>query len=222
MAGGILAGALLAVIAGGAVVSLSEDRMPSGPAVAPADAAPPASLINYNPQTGLVSVEELSYTVPGEPYSCDAAPEEREPAFTSWHSCFAFVHENYDDGIDWVSMSNLGILSDQVSTPGDLERTADDAFLEVVNRDYLGTKITIRKRQEQSLDIGAPGRSRLITANLHYSIKNLPSKYDVIVFAITRLESGAYAAWYATRTDDTPKSLRDVLITSAETLKARK
>ena len=76
VAGGVLAAALLAVIAGGAVVSLTEDRMPSGPGIAPADAAPATALIDYDPQSGLVSVEELSYTVPGEPFSCDAVAEE--------------------------------------------------------------------------------------------------------------------------------------------------
>ncbi len=89
IAGGILAAVLLAVMAGGAVVSLTEDRMPTGPAVAPADAAPPPALIDYNPQTGRVSAEEMSYTVPGRPYRCDAAAAERQPTFRSVHSCFA-------------------------------------------------------------------------------------------------------------------------------------
>ena len=145
-----------------------------------------------------------------------------ELLFRSWHSCFAFVHENYEPtGLDWVSTSNLAVLSDRIITPGNLERTADDAFREIVEWDYAGTKITVRKRQDQPLDIGAPGHSRLITANLHYSIKDLPSKYDVIVVAVTQLESGAYAVWYATRADDASKSLREVLIKSAGTLEAR-
>ena len=224
VAGGVLAAALLAVIAGGAVVSLTEDRMPRGPGIAPADAAPATALIDYDPQSGLVSVEELSYTVPGEPFSCDAVAEERLPAFRSSHSCFAFVHENYDSsGLDWVSTANLGVLDDRVSTPGNLERTADDTFESILlNHDYLGTKITVRKRQEQSLDLGVPGRSRLISADLHYSIKDVPSRYDRIVVAVTQLESGAYAAWYATRPNDASKSVIDALNNSASTLRARK
>jgi hypothetical protein len=224
IAGVVLAAALLAVIAGGTVVSLTEDRMPTGPAVAPADAAPAPAVIDYDPQSGRVSAEEMSYTVPGRPYRCDAAAEERPPTSRSVHSCLAFVHENYDaTGLDWVSTSNVGVLDDRVVTPGDVERTADATFESIVSSHYdEATKITVRKRQEQPLDLGAPGRSRLISADLHYSIKDLPSSHDRIVLAVTELESARYAVWYATRPNDASKSIRDALDASARTITARK
>ena len=224
IAGGILAAVLLAVMAGGAVVSLTEDRMPTGPAVAPADAAPPPALIDYNPQTGRVSAEEMSYTVPGRPYRCDAAAAERQPTFRSVHSCFALVHENYDPtGRDWVSTSNFGVLNENLVTPDDLERTADDTFESILSSHHdIATKITVRKRQEQPLDLGAPGRSRLISADLHYAIEGVPSSHDRIVLAVTQLESGRYAVWYATRPNDASTMFRDALDTSARTITARK
>ena len=70
---------------------------------------------------------------------------------------------------------------------------------------------------------GAPvGQGILISADLHYSVKNVPSRYDVIGVVVVRLESGAYAAWYVMRPDDTPQSTRQVLRNSVGTFTARK
>jgi hypothetical protein len=221
VAGSILAAALLAVIAGGAVVSLAQDRMPSGPAVAPPAAE--AATVRYDPDLIRVELEEMTYSPPGEPFSCEATATERYPTFASRHSCFAFVHENYDaTGNDWVSTVSLGVAADPLVSPGDLDATAEAVFDSIVKQDYVGDLFTLKKRDKEPLDIGAPGKTVLLSAEVHFSIKNLPSRYDRLVVVVSQLESGAYGVWYAARADDAPKSMRTTLTNSAATLTARK
>ncbi len=50
----------------------------------------------------------------------------------------------------------------------------------------------------------------------------MPSSHDRIVLAVTQLESGRYAVWYATRPNDASTMVRDALDTSARTITARK
>ncbi len=84
------------------------------------------------------------------------------------------------------------------------------AFDSIVAQNYP-PDVKVRDRSAGPFE-GAPvGQGILISADLHYSVKNVPSRYDVIVVVVVRLESGAYAAWYVMRPDDTPKSTRQVL-----------
>ncbi|HSU34942.1 MAG TPA: hypothetical protein VLJ88_04720 [Propionibacteriaceae bacterium] len=217
----VLVVVVLAVIAVGAIVSFSTDRLPSGPAVAPPPAGPAPTRISYDAATRRTSIEELSYVAPAAPYVCQTAPAAQLPTFTTHLACHATVHEDYQpSGADWISAVGLGVLDpSQIQT--DVSATADQVFTSVVAQNYP-VGVEVRGRTNGSFGLAPAGQGIVITADLHYSVKNVPSRYDAIVVAVVKLESGAYAAWYGMRPDDTPKGTRQVLVESVQTLTARK
>ena len=217
----VLAVVVLSVIAVGAIVSFSTDRLPSGPAVAPPPAGPAETRISYDDATRRTAIEEMSYIAPPAPYVCPTTPAAQPPIFSTQLGCHAVVHEDYQpSGADWVSAVGMGVL-DQSQIGPDVSATAAEVFTSVVAQNYpVGVKV--RDRTNGAFGLAPAGQGILITADLHYSVKNVPSRYDAIVVAVVKLESGAYAAWYGMRPNDTPKSTRQVLVDSVQTLTARK
>ena len=204
----VLAVVVLAVIAVGAIVSFSTDELPTGPAVAPPPAGPAPTRISYEAATRKTAIEEMSYVAPAAPYVCQTAPAAQLPTFTTQLACHAAVHEDYQpSGADWVSATGMGVL-DQSQIKADVAATADQAF--DIDR---GPELPDRRQGARPYDrpvrgLAPAGQGILITADLHYSVKNVPSRYDAIVVVVVKLESGAYAAWYGMRPNDTPKSTR--------------
>ena len=217
----VLGVVVLAVIAVGAIVSFSTDRLPSGPAVAPPSVGPAPTRISYDAATRRTAIEEMSYIGPAAPYVCQTAPAAQLPTFTTQLACHAAVHEDYQpSGADWVSAVGMGVL-DPSQIRADVAATADQVFDSIVAQNYP-PGVKVRDRSADPFEGAPAGQAILIGADLHYSVKNVPSRYDAIVLVVVKLESGAYGAWYAMRPNDTPKSTRDVLVDSANTFTARK
>ena len=114
----------------------------------------------------------------------------------------------------------MGVL-DQSQVESDVAATADQVFDSIVAQNYP-PDVKVRDRSADPFEGAPAGQGILIGADLHYSVKNVPSRYDAIVIVVVKLESGAYGAWYAMRPNDTPKSTRQVLVDSANTFTARK
>ncbi len=131
------------------------------------------------------------------------------------------MHEDYrPSGADWVSATGMGVL-DGSQIKADVAATASQVFDTIVAQNYP-PDVRVRDRSAEEFR-GAPvGRGLQIFADLHYSVKNVPSRFDAVAVVVVRLESGAYAAWYGLRPNDTPKSTRQVLVDSVQTLTARK
>ncbi len=101
---GVLALALVAV---GLTVVLTQDRIRTGPAVAPPSAAPPSGLL-LDASTRTLKIENVRLVLPGPPYTCDREPRVMAPSFTSALSCDARVHTDYAGTDDWYANTGLG------------------------------------------------------------------------------------------------------------------
>ena len=64
----IVSAVLLATIAVGAIITLTADRPLTGPAVAPPTPTEAALAVTYDRVTRRLSVQELSVTMPNEPF----------------------------------------------------------------------------------------------------------------------------------------------------------
>ena len=218
----ITLGALvLALIAVGAVVSFSSDRLPSGPEVDPP--VQPAAVhtpINYDAQTRLASVREMHFVAPAEPFACMPAPNVQSGVFRSYFACDALVHENYAKSEDWHSSVGLAVLDDPLIVAGDLGQTAGKVAI-TLQAFYPAGQVTIRKRKLEDLNgIAPPGKSVLLSMELHLSVKDLPTAYDKLLIVVVELADGEYATWFAASPNDAPKEVAKVLKSSASTVTA--
>ena len=217
-----LATIVLALIAVGAVVALSADRPLTGPSVDP-PAGPKTPVVVYDYMTRVATVQELTFTAPGAPYSCTSYLEPQPPVFASLASCDVPVHPNYGgQGVDWASVAGLGPLSPSMVAAGDLNATADRAFDGLLGQFYARDRPTITRREREPVTGIAPeGKAVQINARVNVRIKGLATHYDKILLVVFELQSGSYAAWFGLAPNDMAKPTKAVLLTSLNTLKAQ-
>ena len=213
---------LLTVIAVGAIVSITADRPLTGPAVDPPPPTQPPAKIAYDPATRNVSFEEMTFIAPAAPFSCDPEPREVPGTFTSAFTCQALVHRNYDKkNNSWTASVALVRLDDRLRASGNLTSIASETLGAIAGQNYP-TKVTVRKLKSNKLVRIAPdGKAVHLSAELHVSVPNLPTRYDRLVLAVFELESGQHVAWYSLQPNDSPKDVGKARQNSAKTVTAR-
>jgi hypothetical protein len=218
----VVAVVLLTVIAVGAIVSITADRPLTGPAVNPPPPTQVPAEIAYDPATRKVSFEEMQFIAPAAPFSCDPKARQVPNAFASAFTCTALVHRNYDKkNSNWSAVVSLGHLDDRLRAGGDLTSIARSTFGAIVGRNYPA-KVTIKKAKSNPLVGVAPdGKAVLVSAELHVSVRNLPTRYDRLALAVVELKSGEHVAWYSLQPDDSPKDVVRARLNSSRTVTAR-
>ena len=218
----VVVGTLLVAVVGlGAVARVSEDRLPSGPALAPPAAAAAAPL-TFDPATRAASVGELQVMLPGPPYTCSSRPEPFTPAFASVLLCSTAVHEDIDGrGGDWSATAGAGILATDVVVAGDVQQTADQVFAAVRSRFFAQQQTTVTNLGTQPTGLTAAARSTIVTGEVRYRVPGVPSRYDRVVVVVVALADGRYAAVVSARPEKTPTATLDVLDASLASIRVR-
>ncbi len=218
----VLGAVLVAVVAVGAVVSASAERLPSGPAVTPPSPTAARASLAWQPDDNLATIGELRVVLPAAPYACSPEVTALSPTFTDFVGCSTVVHEDYDDedGV-WSATTGVGLVPDDLVVEDDLKRTADQVFASLRGQFYSGTKTTVRKLVASPTDRAPVGRSILVSGDIGYAIDGLPSRYDRTLVVVVLLADGTHAAWFSSRPDDTPAKAVEVLDASVATLTAQ-
>jgi hypothetical protein len=220
----IVGGVLLAIIAVGAIISVTADRPLTGPAVPPPPPTEAPLTLTYDSVSRAVSAEELKVVLPASPFTCDAGLRIVPDLFTSALSCTAAVHTDYDEKkSDWAANSGVGVLDEQVRSVKDLREMAAQTASGLITRNYTVEDVTIKKVKNVPFpDVAPEGKARVVRAELHVSYPDLPSAYDRMSVAVFELESGEHVAWWALEPNDSPKAVAAALEASAATVTARK
>ncbi len=218
-----VAGALvLAVLAVSAVTAYSEPRLDSGPAVAPpAPVVPVDHSIVFDRATRLVSVAEFRFTAPPAPFHCQD-PQVQTEVFRSFFACAAVVHpDDNPAGDDENASVGMAVLDRPLVEPGDLAVGVGKVERALQQRYPADAGITVKNRKLVKLTGVSPDdRSVLLTLDLHYRLGGRPARRDRMVIALVELEAGQQVAWFATRPDDAPKSMSELIDAAARTVSA--
>ncbi|SDR68824.1 hypothetical protein SAMN04488543_0045 [Friedmanniella luteola] len=149
-------------------------------------------------------------------------PQPALPTFTSVMICNAPVHADYDaDGSDWSATTGIGLVPDALVTRGDLQGTAAAVFASLRDQFFAGQETTVEKAVRQSWDGSRTGSSEARTAEIHYTVPGVPSRYDKTSVLVVELQSGGHAFWFSSRPDDTPRATLAVLDASLAGMTAR-
>lgn len=220
----ILVGAvLLALVAVGAVITLTADRPLTGPAVAPPPRTQPPLAVSYDTATRAATIEELRVVLPAEPFTCDDSPRQLPSVFDSAVTCVATVHDDYDDERDWSASTGIGLLPEQPATGAELRDRLATAAGAVLRNYYDLDDVTLKTVLNRPFpDVAPPGRARVVTGELHVAYQGLPTEFDTMRIAIVHLASGRYAVWWGLLPEDSPAPVRRALDAAAGSLTARK
>lgn len=215
---GVIVAVVVAVLViVGLAVSLTDDRLPTGPALPPPAATGPE--VTYDNRSGAARYAEAAITMPRYPYVCPSRAESALPLLSAAVNCSVTIHENFDGDTDWTATAGFG------SVPEDLVRPTPEgtakALFQVFREEGFGSRPTTLKNYTSELTTLGGRQVAAVSGNVHYDIPGLASNYDRVLFVALQLEDGGYAAFFSSRPDDTPKSTLDVLNASLAGLRYR-
>jgi hypothetical protein len=140
-------------------------------------------------RTRTATIGPASMSMPGDPYVLSPDPMEIRGVLDLLFWASAPVHIRYDGKHDWSSGVLLGRVTEP-SNPGDL-RTEGTVALHRLSQaifDQHPTELKEVTGQQRRLN-GQPGMR--FTAEVHYAVDGLPSRYDTVTALLVRLDDGS-------------------------------
>lgn len=164
---------------------------PSRASTAAASPVGPRGQLDASSRTATIG--PASMVLPDEPYTLHGDPVPVSGVFDVAFLAEAEVHRQYDGDHDWSAMVGLTALSPDLITGNDLELAGKQTLTKLAKRMYGGhsTKITNAEWSDRSVD-GYPGLE--LSAQVHYAVDRLPSRYDTVNALLVRLDDGTIVA----------------------------
>ena len=143
--------------------------------------------------TRTATIGPVSMVLPDEPYTLHGDPVSVSGVFDVAFLAEAEVHHQYDGDHDWSAMVSLTSLSPDLIDGTNLELAGQATVTKLAKRLYGGhsTKITNAQWSDKSVD-GYPGLE--FSAQVHYAVDRLPSRYDTVHAVLVRLDDGTIVA----------------------------
>jgi len=180
-------------------------RLPlAGPA---APMATPDWVGRLDQQTRVATIGSASMTLPAEPYWLSPDPMQT----AGLDGCFlasAPVHPGYDGRHSWTSAVLFGRLP--AGAPGeDLLHRGRDLVHQLTRTLFNrhGTRVEKLAMADHSVDGNA---GMLLTAEVHYAVDRLPSRYDELTVVLVQLDDGSVVAAVSSVPDDSSASVTDL------------
>ena len=170
--------------------STSAQRATGGPADLPSAGSLGTDPVGYlDERTRKATIGSASLTLPGHPYVVSPDPMAIRGVLDLLFWASAPVHTRYDGKHDWSSGVLLGRVT-EMSSQGDLETEGALALHRLSNAifDRHPTDLKALKRYAHTVD-GQQGM--LFSAQVHYVVDQLPSRYDTVTALVVRLDDGS-------------------------------
>ena len=168
----------------------SAQRVVGGSAGLPSAGGVGTAPIGYlDERTRTATIGPASLTMPGDPYVLSPDPMEIRGVLDLLFWASAPVHIRYDGKHDWSSGVLLGRVAEQ-SSAGDLQTDGRLALhrLSQAIFDQHPTELKRMTWEQRTVD-GQP--AMLFSAQVHYSVDRLPSRYDTVTALLVRLDDGS-------------------------------
>ena len=168
----------------------SAQRVAGGAAGRPSAGGVSSEPVGYlEESTRTATIGAASLTMPSDPYVLSPDPMTIRGVLDVLFWASAPVHARYDGQNDWSSVVLLGRVSES-SSHGDLETEGRLALhrLSTAIFDRHPTQLKGLSWDERRVD-GQPGM--LFSAQVHYQVDRLPSRYDTVTALVVQLDDGS-------------------------------
>lgn len=173
----------------------------------------------YDPTTRVFAYDGLQITLPGKPYSnYPSTPTDigGDPVGVEGS---APVHTKYDkSGDEWDATVEVGSVGPKL-TGKNLNQTADKIISYWADNLFNGASVKIEKEKKSTITKGEPRPARIITADLHYSVKGVASKYDRFSLLVIKGPSGKYEEFLSSRPNDSSAKINKAFEVSINTVR---
>ena len=140
-------------------------------------------------RTRKATIGPASLTMPGDPYALSPHPMAIGGVLDLLFWAAAPVHIRYDGKHDWSSGVLLGRVAEQDSA-GDLQTDGRLAMRRLSQAifDQHPTELKRMTWEQRTVDAQP---AMLFSAQVHYSVDRLPSRYDTVTALLVRLDDGS-------------------------------
>jgi Protein of unknown function (DUF2510) len=168
----------------------SAHRAVGGPAGLPSAGGVGTDPIGHlDERTRTATIGPASLTMPGDPYVLSPDPMAIREVLDLLFWASAPVHIRYDGRHDWSSGVLLGRIAEPANS-GDLQTEGAVALRRLSQAifDRHHTKVKGLTWRQHTID-GQP--AMLFSAQVHYAVDGLPSRYDTVTALLVRLDDGS-------------------------------
>ena len=170
-------------------------------------------------RTRTATIGSASLTMPGDPYVLSPDPMTIRGVLDLLFWASAPIHARYDGQHDWSS----GVLLGRISAPSnqsDLQTDGTLALHRLSNAifDRHRTRVQGLTCHERSID-GHSGM--LVSAQVHYRVDRLPSRYDTVTALLVKLDDGSVIMAASSVPNDTDSDTARQAAEALETLTIR-
>ena len=212
---GVVVAAVVAVLAAVSLaITLTADRLPTGPALDPP--GPPAPSLLYDASIRKAEVGPVSVRMPQEPYACPRSAQPLGSLLTDAIACDAAIHPNFRGSDTWSATAGFGLVSAALAKPT-ATATAQAAFDDLRATLFSDMVTTVTNQATDTVTLGGH-QVAVLSGEVHYQVAGLPSRYDRLLVIALPLDDGTYTLYFSSRPNDTPKSTLEVLDHSIGTL----
>jgi hypothetical protein len=158
--------------------------------------------------------------LPDDPYALDTEPKRVAGVIDVVFLANATVHSDYNGRDDWLATVALVLVSQELDRSADLEQAGNTAMRQLGKRFFGHHPTWIRNMRfaDRSVD-SHPGMD--VTAEIHYRITGLASRYDRVTMRLVRTDDGALVAAISSIPDDASPSVAELAAHSLESLTMR-
>lgn len=167
--------------------------------------------------TRTARIGTASMQLPADPYELHSDPVVIPGVLDAAFLAEAEVHERYDGEHDWSAMVALAAVNPAVAAQPDLEGAgkATLARLAAVLYGKQVTKVTRPHVADRAID-NHPGVE--FTAQVHYAVDRLPSRYDTVRAVVVKLDDGTVVAAISSVPDDAAPDVTRLAAQSLDSL----
>lgn len=186
---------------------------------APVQSAPPSAIptgpTTFDPTTRKFSMDGLEITMPGSPYTV------HQTGFSYLGGPgvdgTASVHAKYNGKSDWTAAVSAGRVGQDL-VGKNLNDTADKIMSNWAATAFDGPRVKIRNVKQSTVTKNEPRPARIVTADVHYQLKGLASRYDHVSLLVTKGPSGNYIAFISSRPNDASAAIKKSLDAAINTI----
>lgn len=191
----------------------------SSASASPSPSPSPTGPVSYDAATRVFAYDGLRITMPGKPYIVtQSRGTDLGSTIGVGVQAYAPVHKNYNGrSSDWDATVDVDEVGADL-TGKNLDDTADKIISMWAKGAFAGSPAKITNEQQSTITKNEPRPARIVTADMHYSIKGLASHYDHVSLLVTKGPSGKYVAFLSSRPDDASAKIKNALQASINTV----
>jgi hypothetical protein len=164
------------------------------------------------------SIGPVTMDLPGSPYKV-AGGTHRVPAVLDVvFSAEARIHPRTAEHGGWTAMTCLASVDDRLSDDFDLDQDSVATIHKLAGEIYGSRPTEVREVDVSDHAVDGHGGVR-VTAQVHYQIDGLPSRYDDVTAIMVRLDDGSVVAALTSVPDDASAEIRELAAKSLASLR---